>query len=200
MPDREVIVSVTPHRSFTLFFIAFAAAIVGGMSTAGLRAAPYYWDANGSSPGSGDTGGSWSGSNWTTSSAGTVAAGPWVTGSDAVFSAGSDGTGAINVTLPTPETLHNLTVSAGSVALSGGGLTLSSLTTSATWTVNPGATLNVQSAIDANGNVLTVNNYGSTTFGGGITTTRGVSLTGSGTVVLAANNPLSGGVGVQAAR
>jgi fibronectin-binding autotransporter adhesin len=122
----------------------------------------------------------------------------WVSGSDAVFSAGSDGTGAINVMLPASETLHNLTVSAGSVTLSGAGLSLSSLTTSATWTTHPAAALNVQSSISANGNVLTVGGGGCATFGGVITTTRGLNLSGSGSLVLTANNSLAGGVAVQA--
>ena len=84
------------------------------------------------------------------------------------------------------------------MTLSGGGLSLTSLTTSATWTTNAGTTLNVQSNLNANGNVLTVWGGGGTTFGGVITTTRGLNMSGSGTLVLRANNSLAGGVAVKA--
>ena len=197
LPITEGFNIITASQHFRFIVGAVALCIAGGITAQAALRKPLYWDANGATAGSGNSGGSWSGSNWTTNSAGTATTGLWFSGSDAVFSAGSDGTGAISVTLSTSETLHNLTVSAGSVTLSGAGLSLSSLTTSATWTANAGTTLNVQSSLNANGNVLTVGGGGNTTFGGVITTTRGLNKSGSGTLVLAANNSLSGGVAVQ---
>jgi autotransporter-associated beta strand protein len=62
-----------------------------------------YWDINGATAGAGGTSpaGTWtSGSTfWSNSPAGSVATAPWVSGRNAVFSAGSDATGSYTVTV-----------------------------------------------------------------------------------------------------
>ena len=88
-------------RRFVSGFVVCVLIVAGCLTAVPTCAATgvLYWDANGATAGSGDTGGNWSGSNWTTDSTGQSATGLWVSGSDAVFSAGSDGTGAIGVTV-----------------------------------------------------------------------------------------------------
>lgn len=81
----------------SLAIIAFAA-LLGNATAQNL-----YWDTNADEPGSGNAGGFWSTSpfdvNWSTSSDGDVPTVPWTQGSNAVFSAGDDGTGNWTVTV-----------------------------------------------------------------------------------------------------
>jgi len=66
-----------------------------------------YWDVNYTGAGSGNTGGSWGGLNWTSDATGVSVPGLWVDGDSAIFSAGTDGTGSwtvnLNSTVSTPS-------------------------------------------------------------------------------------------------
>ncbi len=90
------------------------------IAAASAQDAPLYWDPSGG----GLASGSWSGSNWTSDSSGTSTSEQWIPNSDAVFSAGNVGAAPISVSVSGAPSLQNLTVSAGSVTLSGGALTL----------------------------------------------------------------------------
>jgi autotransporter-associated beta strand protein len=86
--------------------------------------AAYYWDTNGPTAGAGGPtpSGAWdvaAAKNWSKDSAGAGAASAWTNGNDAVFSAGSDATGAFLVDLSGAPTVGNLTVEEGAVTISG---------------------------------------------------------------------------------
>ncbi len=93
-----------------------------------LRAATLYWDVNGATAGATNgltAPGTW-GTNtfWSTSSAGTVATGAWVSGSTAQFSAGTDAIGTFTVTVNGNQTASGIDFVTGTVTLNGGTLTL----------------------------------------------------------------------------
>jgi autotransporter-associated beta strand protein len=83
-----------------------------------------FWDTNGPTPGSGNTGGPWdSTSNWSPSPDGDVAPQGWLAGESAVFSAGTDGITAKTVNLSgTIATPSILLEEAGAVTLAGGSI------------------------------------------------------------------------------
>src|SRR5689334_6476528 len=87
------------------------------------QAANQFWDINGASTGAGGTApsGTWNSSNtnWNGNSAGTLTATTWTAGNTAVFSAGSDATGAFTVTLGTSQSAGGLTVEEGTLTLGG---------------------------------------------------------------------------------
>lgn len=87
------------------------------------QGADFYFDVNGSSPGSGVANGgsyAWSGAFWSTATDGTTATGTLPTRNTSYFSAGVDGAGSFTVTGATSET--------GSVVVQEGNVTLQSLT------------------------------------------------------------------------
>ena len=95
-----------------------------------------YWDTNGNTDGSGNLGGAWDvgvTSNWSVDPTGLSATTTWTDGNAAIFSAGTDGIGAWNVTVsgtvaPTSITFAqngNKTVTGGNI-LTTGGLSISS--------------------------------------------------------------------------
>ena len=89
-----------------------------------VQGATKYWDIDGATPGAGgpnpsgiwDTGTT---ANWTTDSTGSSAGTMWSFGDDAVFSAGSDATGAFTVDASSGPTAGNLTTEEGDVTISG---------------------------------------------------------------------------------
>lgn len=90
------------------------------------NAATAYWDTNGATPGttSGNVSGTWSTSDtlWTSDPTGSIATVGWVNGgNDAVFSAGTNGTGTQTITLSGLVEVHNITVEEGIVSLASGG-------------------------------------------------------------------------------
>ena len=98
-------------------FIVLSAGIASAQQT-------LYWDTNGSAAGSsgGATApGSWSGQNWSTSPAGTAGTGlwsPYIFNNDiAVFSAGTNATGAYAVTIPSVLAMSQLHFNLGNVTL-----------------------------------------------------------------------------------
>jgi autotransporter-associated beta strand protein len=103
------------HLIISLICIAFCGTSV--------RAA-YYWDINGPTAGAGGStpSGTWDvgvTQNWSTDSAGGVATIAWTNWNDAVFSAGSDATGAFSIGLSNTPMVGNLTVEDGAVTISG---------------------------------------------------------------------------------
>ena len=94
------------------------------MTASVATAAPLYWDSDGANTGgsaSATATGTWGTSNfWSTSSTGTAVTGAWVTDETAVFSAGTDVTGAYTVTVNGTQQAAGITFEEGNVTLSGG--------------------------------------------------------------------------------
>ncbi|HUJ42143.1 MAG TPA: autotransporter-associated beta strand repeat-containing protein [Opitutaceae bacterium] len=125
-----------------------------------------YWDINGATAGAGGSGapaGTWStaATNWSSSSAGTVATGSWTAGNLAVFSAGTDATSAYTVTVSGTQTASSIIVEEGSPTFSGGTIALNGTTPQ----------INV-----ASGSTAVVNSQ--------ISSTAGLTKTGAGTLVV----------------
>lgn len=136
-----------------------------------------YWDTN-VDAGAGGTGtstptGTWdtgTTANWNINSDGTGVPTMWAAGDSAVFSAGSDATGAYDVTVSGIQTLGPLLqIEEGAVHLVGG-------------QVNFGAT-NGNITVDGT-SILTISAAGSTTING----TNGITKNGTGTLVLSNGN------------
>jgi fibronectin-binding autotransporter adhesin len=139
-----------------------------------------YWDTNGSTAGSSGAttaSGTWDDAttaNWTTSAAGTTTAATWTGAAGgnkiAVFSAGSNATGASTVTVSgTINNLAGITFSVGSTQITGG----------------TALALGADATIDGGGVILTP-----------ITGAFGLTKTGGGILGLGAANTLSGAVAV----
>src|SRR5947199_9903842 len=107
--------------------------------------------------------------NWNAASDGTGAATTWVPNSSAAFSAGSDATGAFNITIVGTQQAAGVTLEEGAVTFSGDPLNLT------------GGAINV-----ATGSTAQFNNV----IGG----VAGLTKSGAGTVILGANNTMSGPV------
>src|SRR5262245_53267333 len=104
-------------KSITLPTLALSLAL----SAISSQAAVKYWDVNGATAGSGQTttAGTWntSGSTWTTDATGSSATTTFASGDTAVFSAGTDGTSAFTINVPSGLTIGGLTNEEGSVSL-----------------------------------------------------------------------------------
>jgi fibronectin-binding autotransporter adhesin len=150
-----------------------------------------YWDTNGAAAGSGNSGGSWSGTYWNTNSTGgsggTIST--WTFGGDAVFSAGTDGVGNLTISVTGAPLVENLTVNYGNITLSGTGSF--ALSSSATWTANAGTSLIVQPNVNT-ANLFTVGGAANSTFAGVIGGFASLVKTGSGIVTFQAANPFTG--------
>ncbi len=141
-----------------------------------------YWDANGTTAGAGNTGGTWSSATgaanrrWNSSSAGTSITQRWTSGADAVFSAGTDSTGSFTITVSGTQNVGSITVEEGNPTINSGVINFNSASPS----------INV-----ASGSTLTV--------GSRITGATGLSKDGDGTLVLrAATNSWTGGFNINA--
>lgn len=85
-----------------------------------------YWDANDDNPGGGNLGGTWGTDDfWTADAAGDTTTGAWTAGHAAVFSAGDDSTGFIEVDVDGTQVVDAIWVQNGEVELIGGTLDLS---------------------------------------------------------------------------
>lgn len=140
------------------------------------QAAVIYWDINGKTAGAGGAtpNGTWNSTNknWSQVAAGNNSVDVWVAGSTAVFSAGTDATGAYTVTVSGTQSVGALSVEDGNPTLTGGTVNFSSATPDLT--VNSGHTL---------------------TFGSALTSTTGnLNFSGGGTVSLTSNLTLAGTV------
>lgn len=94
-----------------------------------------YWDTNGNTAGAGTAPtGTWvnnnSGGNrnWTSNSAGTTATARWNDNNTAIFSAGTNATGAYTVTISGTVNVHGITVEEGSPTFTGGTVNFSDST------------------------------------------------------------------------
>lgn len=162
--------------------------LTGGVATA----ATVYWDTNGATAGSGNTGNSWGGANWTSDAAGTSATAAWVDGDSAVFSAGTDGNGTWTVTLATTVSTPSITfaqtgtktIAAGGTINIGGGTIAS---TALGFAPGNGDDININSVLAGAGG-LTIAAHGDATSnnGGG----------GGAEFRLGANNTFTGGLTV----
>jgi autotransporter-associated beta strand protein len=182
-------------------------------NAAAVGPTPFYWDLNGATLGSGATGTAaiWnlSATNWNASAVGTGTPITWVnstTSSAAVFSAGTDATGAYGITISGTIQTNSVTFNNGVISLYGtsapslnigsGGITISStingpttldaslgsvvLTASQSWLNNGSQPLNVKCGI-------TTNTACTLSLGGGaasINTISGTIADGSGTLTL----------------
>jgi hypothetical protein len=153
------------------------------LATAG-SAQTLYWDTNGKTAGAGGTvpAGIWTTSNsdknWNTTAAGTTTnPQAWTSGANAVFSAGSDATGAYTVTVNLTQNVSSITVEEGSPTLGSGTINFSDA--SPDILVAAGRSLTFATALTSANNGL---NIGSSTFTG--TTVFATDLTLGGTVNL----------------
>jgi autotransporter-associated beta strand protein len=138
------------------------------MLTCGFaQAANLYWDANGATAGSGNAGGLWEGSNWTSDSTGSVLTGPWTDSNSAVFSAGTDGTGDWTVTLGATvsvasilfeEAANTRNINGGTINIGGG--TIDSTVNGTGAAGNNGRDVNMNSLLAGSGG-LTIAAHGS---------------------------------------
>jgi len=149
--------------------------LVGALAVMPGEAGILYWDVNGADPGSGNAGGTWDGGTpWTSAEDGDAPTVAWTDGEEAVFSAGTDGTGAWTVTID--DTVATPAIrfrNGGSQALAGGTLNLT-----------PAGGLVIDSSLAGNG--------------GGNGKLIASALTGTGPLTLALNgdmSPTGGGSG-----
>jgi hypothetical protein len=124
-----------------------------------LRAQTLYWDTNGNAAGTSATpSGTWSAiattTDWSTSSAGTVATQGWTMGDAAVFSAGTNGTGSYTVTMVGSIGVSGLTVSTGNPTFSSGGTIVFA---SGSLSVASGSTATFNSAITGSPSSFSIN-------------------------------------------
>jgi hypothetical protein len=180
----------------------FLARLQQGRTLAGLgtllltsgvaTAATAYWDTNGVTAGSGNTGSAWEGLNWTLDAAGTGTTAAWVDGDSAIFSAGTDGTAAWTVTLGSTVSTPSITfaqtgtktiAAGGTINIGGGTITSTALGFAA----GNGDDININSVLAGAGG-LTIAAHGDATSnnGGG----------GGAEFRLGANNTFSGGLTV----
>ena len=156
-----------------------------------LSPAAMFWDTNGTVLGCGNSGGSWSGSYWNTSSTGGSGGliSTWTSGGDAVFSAGTDGVGSLTITVTGSPLVENLTVNTGNITLRGTGSF--ALSSSASWTANSGTSLVVQPNVNT-ASLFTVGGAANSTFAGVIGGVASLVKTGIGIVTLQAANSFNG--------
>ena len=149
-----------------------------------LTAAIVYWDSNDTTPGAGVTPtGTWGTSTfWSPDATGASPTVAWIPGDIAVFSAGTDATGAYTVTLSAAQTAAGLTIEEGTVALAGSALGVGTGTVA----INPGAKLSIPATgnltasaganlnLDGSTILSTVNGAGSTFLSANFTINIGV--------------------------
>jgi autotransporter-associated beta strand protein len=160
-----------PRCAQARFVLAAAAALWSGGRDA--RAALAYWDHNGATAGTGSAtpSGTWgTPASWSPSAAGTAATATWTSGDVAVFSAGSDATGAFTVTISASQTASGVTIEEGTIAFASGTLDLSGA-----------ATIDVASSLNT-----TMSSSLS------ISGSSGLAKTGAGTLQLFASNVYTG--------
>lgn len=187
---------------FTNFFRAnsLAAAVVLSVANPFLPSSAsggtLYWDVNGATAGSGNAGGSWdSGTNWTSDAAGGSSTTGWVNGESAVFSAGTDGTGAwtatIDGSISTPSILFKenaaRTISGGTINIGGGTINTAAASTGNVSTISSVLAGSGGLTIAANGELTAGTTSagrlllsGANTISGDITITSGLVTTNSG--------------------
>jgi fibronectin-binding autotransporter adhesin len=147
------------------------------LGSASVHAATKYWDIDDLTPGAGGAtpSGTWdtgTTANWTTDSTGASAATMWAANDVAIFSAGTDASGAFDVTIPTTVAAGAVTVEEGTISMLTG--TLDFGTANGVFDVATNATWNISGA-------------GSGFVGG----TGGVTKNGAGVLALGGTMPFS---------
>jgi fibronectin-binding autotransporter adhesin len=171
-----------------------SAAVVAGLvgSSVPAGAADQYWDLNGTTAGAGGAApvGSWTGANWNDAADGTSTTATWVSGNNAFFSAGNDATGTFTVNAVNAQTVANIRAEEGTVTLGTAGSF--TLTQSATWGADAGASLAVNLPVALGGNTLTFDTVGNTSVSGVISGTGSIDKTGTGTLTLSGASTFTG--------
>ena len=147
-----------------------------------------YWDLNGATAGARATPtGTWdtSSSNWSSSSAGTVATGTWASGNLAVFSAGTTAVNPYTVTVSGTQTASSIVVEEGSPTFTGGVISLNGTTPQIN--VASGSTAIVNSQISSTAG-LTKTGAGTLVVGNTANAYTGPTVVQTGTLKLGANN------------
>ena len=110
----------------SLRFIPAALCLVLALLANNAKAAPSYWDINGTDAGAGGAtpSGTWESAFWSTDSAGASATANWVEGDFPEFAAGTDATGSYTVTANAPHTIAGMLMqtSTGTVTINGTGI------------------------------------------------------------------------------
>ena len=111
-----------------------------------------YWDANGDTSGSGNTGGNWSGDNWSTNlNGGSTDSWGDLSGTKAIFSAGDDGTGASSIAADLSVSIEGITVQEGDITITSGSGSLT-FTDSPFFNVEDDSSLTINQALDYGSN------------------------------------------------
>src|ERR1035437_2163142 len=180
--------SPRPSRLSALFLLGTLLALGVPLNT---QAQTLYWDISGATAGAGGAPPSrnWDATaNWTTNAAGTSATQAWTSGRPAVFSAGTDATGAYTITLIGTQTASGITFEEGVVTLSGGTLAL----TGSSISVNAAPTKAIISSVISGSSGLTKQNAGELVLAGANTFSGNLSFL-AGTLTLNNNAAASTG-------
>ncbi len=152
-------------------------------------AAPIYWDTNGTTAGSSNsTTNNWNGNVWTTDSTGSTATGAYVAGSDVVFSAGTNATGATTVLVSGAQSANSITFEEGTITMSAGPVPSPALSIGAGG-ITMAAGLNGNVNIGGSLGVITLSasqTWTNSTTGTGTTRTMTVGSTAAGSSVVGA--------------
>lgn len=163
------------------------------MPLIGYAQVTFYWDRNGSPMGAGSStatlNGTWdtTTSNWNDSSAGSGSTNKFISGSNAVFSAGTSASGATyTVNVSGTQNANSVTVEEGSVTFSNGTINL----WGPTFSVASGLTTTVNSVVAGSSGLLKIGD--GTLVLAGNNTYGGVTTLSSGTLALGSNTALGG--------
>ncbi len=151
-----------------------------------------YWDLNGTTAGAGSStpSGTWNSSNtfWNTNEAGTGSVAAWTAGHTAIFSAGSNATGAFAIGVVGTQNISGINIRNGSLTFNDGGSGILRLTSNGKLSVVSGAsTIATPITEDASSRSLSKSGLGSLTVTGNLSHTGGTTLQ-SGNLVLSGNN------------
>ena len=139
-----------------------------------LCGADLYWDANGDASGSGNTGGNWSDTKWSTNeNGGSTNSWSSLSGTKAIFSAGNDGTGASSIAADLSVSIEGITVQEGDITITSGSGSLT-FSDDTIFNVADGSSLTINQALDYG-----YNNYS-------------LTKTGKGLLTIGANNTVDG--------
>jgi fibronectin-binding autotransporter adhesin len=149
-------------------------------------AAPSYWDSDGANPGAGGAtpAGTWGvDAFWSTSSTGSAATAAWTPSDTAIFSAGTNATGAFTVTVSGTQVSGGVNFEEGTVTLAGGTLNLATPVVD----VAAASSATIISQITTSTSGLVKSGAGTLTLLGPNTYTNGSTITG-GTLRIGATN------------
>lgn len=166
-------------------------AAVNFIGTYSASAASIYWDIDSDTAGAGGAtpAGNWADANWSTAPDGDAATGNWADGLDeAVFSAGTDATGAFTVTVDGTHIIGGFTVTEGTPTVSGAG-TLELAGVATPFTITGDASVNT--VLSGAGSGINKRGAGNLTLGGGGSFDGDVRING-GTLTLASALPAMG--------